>query len=246
MPSLALMLATFLAGLFSFLSPCTAPLIPAYLTVVSGVGAAELSSDSGRRRFRGRLVLGSVFYVIGFTAVFVVIGIGAAGLGSTVLRSRHLIEIVGGLIVIALGLVVLGVVHVPWLMRERKFEIPQRWRRAGPVIGLPVGIAFGIGWTPCASAYLGSALALAAASGTAFKGGVLLFVYALGIGLPFVAVALAWASLPTIPRTLSRWSGPLAFAGGVLTVALGLALVTGAYVHVTSFFAQFTTTQGGP
>src|SRR5665213_3612070 len=108
MPSFASLVATFVAGLFSFLSPCTAPLIPAYLTVVSGVGAVELSSDDGKRRFRGRLILGSVFYGIGFTAVFGVIGISAAGLGAAVLRSRRPIEIVGGLLVTLLGLVVLG------------------------------------------------------------------------------------------------------------------------------------------
>jgi cytochrome c-type biogenesis protein len=135
------------------------------------------------------------------------------------------------------------VIKVPWLMRERRFEIPTSWRKFGPAIGFPVGIAFGVGWTPCASAYLGAALALAASSGTAFKGGVLLFAFALGIGLPFVLVALVWASLPRIPQAISRWSGTLALVGGVLTVGLGLALATGAYVHVTSFFAQFTTPQ---
>jgi cytochrome c-type biogenesis protein len=242
-PALGSLIATFVAGLLSFLSPCTAPLLPAYLTVVSGVGAAELSSDEGKSRFRGRLIAGSFFYVLGFTAVFVVIGISAGGIGAEVLRSRRPIEIVGGLLVTALGLVTLGVVKLPWLMRERRFEIPASWRKFGPGIGFPVGIAFGIGWTPCASAYLGAALALAASSGTAFKGGVLLFVFALGIGLPFVLVALIWASLPRIPQAISRWSGPLALVGGVLTVGLGLALATGAYIHVTSFFAQFTTTQ---
>jgi cytochrome c-type biogenesis protein len=243
MPSLSALVATFVAGLLSFLSPCTAPLLPAYLTVVSGVGAAELAGDEGKSRFRGRLVAGSLFYVLGFTLVFVTIGLGAGGIGASVLRSRRPVEIVGGLLVVALGLVTLGVVKVPWLMRERRFELPQSWRRFGPGIGFPVGIAFGIGWTPCASAYLGAALALAASSGTAFKGGMLLLVFALGIGLPFVLVALAWASLPRIPQAISRWSGPLALVGGVLTVALGLALATGAYIHVTSFFAQFTVPQ---
>ena len=157
------------------------------------------------------------------------------------LLSKRPLEIIGGLLVTFMGLVVLGVIKIPWLMRDRHFEVPRAWRKAGPAIGFPVGVAFGIGWTPCASAYLGAALALAASSGTAFKGGVLLFIYALGIGLPFVLVALAWASIPKIPQTFSRWSGKLSLIGGILTVALGLALATGKYELVTSFFAQFTT-----
>jgi cytochrome c-type biogenesis protein len=104
-----------------------------------------------------------------------------------------------------------------------------------------VGIVFGLGWTPCVGPYLAAALTLAALSSHALTGALLLVVYSLGLGLPFIAVALLWASLPELPRRLNRWVRPLTLAGGVITVALGVLLATGAYTHLTSYLAQLST-----
>ena len=244
MPELGSLVATFVAGLLSFFTPCTAPLLPAYLACISGVSAVELTDSAGRRRWRGRLLLGSVLYILGFATVFIALGVGAGGvLGKALLHAKQPVEIVGGILVVILGVVILGVARVPLLSREWKLELPERIRGAGIGAAYPIGIVFGIGWTPCIGVYLGVALGLASASGTALTGGILLAVFALGLGLPFIVVSLAWASLPALPQRFSRLTRPFTLAGGVVTIALGLALATGFYDHITSVFARFTTPQ---
>ncbi len=242
MLSIATVLATFVAGLGSFLAPCTVPLLPAYLTCVSGVGAAELTNPD-RHSFRLRLLAGSLLYVAGFTVVFVLLGLSAGGIARVAngAVSGRIVEIAGGIAVILFGLAIIGVVRIGVLERSAGFQLPERLRRRGVLGAFLVGIVFGLGWTPCVGPYLAAALTLAALSAHAAAGALLLVVYSLGLGVPFVAVALIWASLPDLPRRIARLARPLTLAGGVLTVALGVLLATGAYTHLTSYLAQLST-----
>jgi len=243
MITVANLVATFVAGLASFLAPCTVPLLPAYLATVSGVSAADLADQGRRGSFRGRLVAGSLLYVAGFTTVFVVLGLSAGGLArfASGAGSGRAVEIVGGVLVIVFGLGILGVVRFGWLERGRALALPQRLQRRGVAGAYLIGVVFGIGWTPCVGPYLAAALTLAAISAHAAAGAVLLIAYSLGLGLPFLLVALAWASLPGLPRRVARLARPLTIAGGVMTVALGVLLATGAYSHLTSYLAQLST-----
>ena len=242
MISIATVLATFVAGLGSFLAPCTVPLLPAYLACVSGVSAAELTNPN-RHSFRLRLLAGSLLYVAGFTAVFVLLGLSAGGIARVAngAVSGRVVEIVGGVAVILFGLAIIGVVRVGLLERTAGFRLPERLRRRGVLGAFLMGVVFGIGWTPCVGPYLAAALTLAALSAHAIAGAFLLVVYSLGLGLPFIATALVWASLPDLPRTLNRLVRPLTLAGGVITVALGVLIATGAYSHLTSYLAQLST-----
>jgi cytochrome c-type biogenesis protein len=241
MLSIATVLATFVAGLGSFLAPCTVPLLPAYLACVSGVSAAELSNPE-RHSFRLRLLAGSLLYVAGFTVVFVLLGLSAGGIARVAngAVSGRVVEIVGGVAVILFGLAIIGVVRVGLLERTQGIQLPERLRRRGVFGAFLVGVVFGLGWTPCVGPYLAAALTLAALSSHALPGALLL-VYSLGLGLPFIAVALLWASLPELPRRLNRFARPLTLAGGVITVVLGVLLATGAYTHLTSYLAQLST-----
>jgi cytochrome c-type biogenesis protein len=236
MLSIATVLATFVAGLGSFLAPCTVPLLPAYLACVSGVSAAELSNPD-RHSFRLRLLAGSLLYVAGFTVVFVLLGLTAGGIARVAngAVSGRVIEIVGGIAVILFGLAIIGVVRIGLLERTQGFQLPERLRRRGVLGAFLVGIVFGLGPD------LAAALTLAALSSHALTGALLLVVYSLGLGLPFIAVALLWASLPELPRKLNKFVRPLTLAGGVITVALGVLLATGAYTHLTSYLAQLST-----
>jgi cytochrome c-type biogenesis protein len=206
------------------------------------VSAAELTNPD-RHSFRLRLLAGSILYVAGFTVVFVLLGLTAGGIARVAngAVSGRIVEIVGGVAVILFGLAIIGAVRVGLLERTAGFQLPERLRRRGVLGAFLVGVVFGIGWTPCVGPYLAAALTLAALSAHAFAGAFLLVVYSLGLGLPFIATALVWASLPDLPRRLNRFVRPLTVVGGVITVALGVLLATGAYSHLTSYLAQLST-----
>jgi cytochrome c-type biogenesis protein len=239
--SLAALVATFVAGLASFLAPCSVPLLPAYLSAVSGASAAELAAGRNRGDFRARLVAGSILYVAGFATVFVLLGVGAAGIGHSIRSAERIVEIVGGVLLVAFGLVVVGALRLPVLERVRGLSLPDRIRGTGVAGAYLVGVVFGIGWTPCVGPYLGAALVLAATSAHALTGALLLLTYAVGLGLPFVLIALLWASLPTLPQRMRRYSRVATRLGGGLTIALGLLLLSGWYTHLTSYLAQIST-----
>jgi cytochrome c-type biogenesis protein len=243
MLTIATLVTTFVAGLASFLAPCTVPLLPAYLACVSGAGAADLADGSRRRAFRGRLLAGSLLYVAGFTAVFVALGLTAGGITRVVDSpvAGRAIQITGGVVVALFGLVIIGALRVPWLERHFGLRLTERLGRRGVGGAFVVGAVFGLGWTPCVGPYLAVALTLAAVSAHALSGAILLIAYSVGLGLPFVAVALAWASLPGLPRRLTRIARPLTLAGGIITVGLGVLVATGAYQHLTSYLAQLST-----
>ncbi|HUZ70793.1 MAG TPA: cytochrome c biogenesis protein CcdA [Candidatus Saccharimonadales bacterium] len=243
MLSIATLIATFIAGAASFLAPCTVPLLPAYLACVSGAGAADLADAQRRRSFRGRLLAGSLLYVAGFTSVFVILGLSAGSLSRFTKGSGsgRIVEVVGGVLVIVFGLLILGAVRLTWFERVRTLQLPDRLRRRGVAGSFVVGVVFGLGWTPCVGPYLAAALTFAAISSHAVSGALLLIAYSLGLGLPFIAVALLWASLPQLPRRLTRLARPMTLAGGAVTVILGVLVATGAYTHVTSYLAQLST-----
>jgi len=181
-PNATFLLGTFVAGLASFFAPCNIPLLPAYLTIVGGVGATvETDGVPNLERSRGRLVLGSVLYVTGFAIVFVVLGIGAGSLHSALRGVERPIEVVGGVLMVGFGLVIAGAMHPRILARDFRIAVPEAWRRGGPVVALPIGMLFALGWTPCVGPYLAGALTLAAASGHALSGGILLLAFTLGL-----------------------------------------------------------------
>jgi cytochrome c-type biogenesis protein len=239
--SIASLIATFVAGLASFLAPCSVPLLPAYLSAVSGAAAVDLADPGRRRDNRGRLVAGSILYVAGFTTIFILLGIGAAGIGHSIRQVERAVEIVGGIVLLFFGLVIAGVLRLPILERARGISLPERLRGRGVAGAYLVGIVFGIGWTPCVGPYLGTAFVLAASSAHVATGALLLATYSIGLGLPFVLIALLWASLPSLPARAARLAGPMTRIGGVLTAALGLLLLSGWYTHLTSFLAQIST-----
>jgi cytochrome c-type biogenesis protein len=187
-------------------------------------------------------VAGSVLYVAGFTTVFVLLGLGAGGLSGFLNGSGggRAVEVAGGVLVACFGLAICGAARFGWLARARGLRLSDRVRRRGVPGAFLVGVIFGLGWTPCVGPYLAAALTFAAISSHALAGALLLVAYSLGLGLPFVIVALLWASLPQLPRRLSRLAGGLTVAGGVATVALGVLVATGGYHVLTSYLAQLS------
>ncbi len=221
MPEVNYILA-FAAGTLGFLSPCVVPLIPGYLSFVSGLSLAEMSVEE-RRRHLGRVLASTAFFVLGFASIFTAMGASASLLGGVVIEHRLLLTRIGGVVVVLLGLSVLGVIKVPALYRERRLEV--RRRPFGLLGAFPVGMAFGFAWTPCVGPVLTAVLTLAATSQTAGSGASLLFVYSLGLGLPFLATAmLLTAAFETMGR-LRRNARVITTASGLFLVLMGAAMI---------------------
>ena len=210
------------AGLVSFLSPCVLPLVPGYLAYTTGLSAAEVFDDAGRRR--GRLVLGALLFVAGFTVVFVSAGVLLGSFGGFLLDHQDALQRWLGVFTIVMGLAFIGV--LPWLQRDVRIEK----RPAVGLAGAPLlGAAFGLGWSPCLGPTLGAVMALGLDQGTALRGGVLAVAYCLGLGLPFVVAALAFGRAMTAFGWVKRHYLAVMRTGGAMLVVIGLLLVTGAW-----------------
>jgi cytochrome c-type biogenesis protein len=228
-------IALFGAGIASFLAPCVIPLVPAYLGMITG--------EAADHRDPGHAVASTLLFVAGFATVFAALGVAAGLAGSSLSSVQTGLERVGGVLIILFGLALLGVVRGPFA-RERRLitELPQAGGRLRPVV---VGVAFGAAWSPCVGPLLGAALVAAARTGDPVEGATLLFAYACGIGVPFVAASLGLAAAPGAMARLQRAGPVLERVAGVLLVILGVLLATGWYRHLTSYLAQFAPSFGG-
>ena len=206
-----------LAGLISFFSPCVIPLLPGYLSYATGLSGADLADAK-----RGRLVLGAVLFVLGFSVVFILIGSLTGAAGAWLFTHTRQLNVVLGVITILLGLAFLGA--VPFLQRDwRIHQVPAVGLAAAPVIGF----LFGVGWTPCVGPTLAAINVLSVNEATAARGAILSGVFALGLGLPFIAAALAYRRMLGAFAVIRRHQQHIVRLGGVMMIAVGLLLVTG-------------------
>jgi cytochrome c-type biogenesis protein len=229
-----------LAGLVSILSPCVLPLLPGYLSYVTGLAGSDLEADrtgsaegaggvavTSRVAGKGRVLAGTVLFVLGFAVVFTLIATLVANVGYTLKTHRDLLDVILGLLVIVLGLGYLG--WIPGLQREARIT---RLPAAG-LIGAPIfGGIFAISWLPCSGPTLGAVLALALTGGDTSRAVVLALAYSLGLGLPFVVFGLFFRKLLGVFRAIRRNSRWVTRIGGVLLILIGLTLVTGGWNHV--------------
>jgi cytochrome c-type biogenesis protein len=226
MSAVLLALAAFAAGLISFSSPCCLPLIPGYLSYISALPVSEL----GRAQARTVALRAALAFSVGFTLVFSTLGVASALLGGRLLRHLPAIVRFSGFGIIVLGLVTMGVVRIPVLSRERRIDLAKVPR--GPAWALPLGMAFAAGWTPCIGPILATILATAAATRTAWWGGVLLVAYSAGLAVPFVGLALGFTHATRSLAFLRRHGRGIELLGGALLIVVGVAFVTGAWTHL--------------
>jgi len=224
-----------IAGLVSFLSPCVVPLVPGYIAYVTGLSGADL--DDAQKRRRGRVLAGSFLFVLGFSAVFVSLGALFGGVGANLKAHVDVLDQVLGVFVIVFGLAFMGL--IPGLQREFRFH---RLPAAG-VAGAPVlGVLFGVGWTPCIGPTLGAVQSLALDGSSATRGAVLTLAYCLGLGIPFMIVALLFRHALGALAVVKRHYALVTRLGGALLVVVGVLLVTGLW---TDFVGQLQHTIDG-
>jgi len=221
----------FTAGFVSFASPCVLPLVPAYLGVVSGVGFEDLE----RRRWA--VFFPTAAFVAGFSIVFMALGASVGLFGTYLLEQRRTLEIIGGLFIIAMGLVLIGRGIPMFLQRDWRFH---RAVRPATIVGAGlVGAAFAIGWTPCIGPTLGAALTLAAGSGSWFLGGSLLLVYGLGMGIPFLLAGLFFHQATVAMGFLKRHVRVISRVGAVVMIIFGILMVTGLMTRLNIDLQRF-------
>jgi len=218
----------FLGGLLSFLSPCVLPLLPGYLSFMSGLSHAELAD--AERRDAWRILVPASLFVLGFSAVFILIG-GAAGfasetLGPALARYDQVLTVAAGVLVALVGVFLLGVIKVPWLYGEARFEMGKA-RRFGRGAAFVMGLAFGFGWTPCVGPILAVIIGMAARTGDVLQAASMLAVYSAGLALPFLLTAVFFGRLTTALTWFKRRSLIISRAAGIILIVMGILMATG-------------------
>jgi len=228
----------FAAGVFSFLSPCVLPLIPSYLSFVSGVSLEEMRGEQTRARVRARVILNSAAFIVGFSLVFVSLGASASLLGALFLDYRNLIRILGGVLILLVGLYLVGVFKIAALDRYLQFNLKDK--PAGYLGSILVGITFAVAWTPCVGPILGATLALAGTAGEVGRGTLLLTSYAAGLALPFFLSALAINSFFQFSQKIRRYVQAIHALGGVLLIIVGILLIGDYMTMLNGYALRFT------
>lgn len=227
--SLALILPAFFAGMLTFLAPCTFPLVPGYLGFIGGVSANDLKDPEKLGQAKRKIFLNGLMYVIGFSAVFMLLGSVFGAAGSFLGQYRLLLGRVGGLFVIFFGLYLMHAFQLPvfgFLNSQHRFNITNKLVPGKASSSLIFGATFAFGWTPCVGPVLGSVLILASTSATAFQGALLLFVFSLGLAVPFLILAGAMGHATKFMKKANKYLHVVSFVGGLFLLFLGVLLVT--------------------
>jgi len=218
--------ASFIAGLLTFLAPCTLPLVPAYLGFISGVDQKELKDPATARFARRKIFLNGLMFILGFTLIFIAFGVLAGFAGTALAPYRVWLARVGGALVILFGLFMLGVFNLSFFQSDKRIPIPSWLKLGKPSSSLFIGGTFALGWTPCVGPILGSILLLAGTSGTALEGGIMLTIFSVGLAIPFLVIAAAFSRATVYVEKISRYLTAVSYVGGVFLILLGLLLIT--------------------
>jgi len=227
----------FLAGIMSFLSPCVLPLLPSYVSFITGVSFEDLTTGSDRRKIRYLTITNSLAFILGFSTVFIALGASSSAVGKFMFEYQEWIRIGGGILIIVFGLFVAGFLKMDFLMRDKKVHLSGK--PAGYVGTFLVGMTFAAGWTPCIGPILGTILLYASSQGSAFYGFKLLAVYSLGLALPFFISSLAINSFLSYSKKLMRYMRVIMIISGLLLILFGILLLTNRVREFTGFLPDF-------
>jgi len=226
-------LIAFSAGFLSFISPCVLPLIPSYLTYITGVSFKELTDAETRTKLRWATTSHSLFFIIGFSTIFILMGASASYLGQLLTQYQYWIMKGGGVLIIILGIHFTGMINLPFLQMERRFE----WNKKplGYVSSFLVGIVFAAGWTPCVGPILSTILLYASTSKSFTTGVVLLTFYSMGLGIPFFLSSLAFNSFLSAFERMKRYMRVITIVSGLFLIGIGILLLTDAFREINTY-----------
>jgi cytochrome c-type biogenesis protein len=227
-----------IAGLLSFLSPCVLPLMPSYISYITGVSFEDLQDATDKKRVQMLTLTNSLFFILGFSLVFISRGASSSAIGRLFVSYQNWIRIIGGVVIIFFGLFVAGVFQLNFLQRETRYHL--RGKPAGYLGSTIVGTAFAAGWTPCIGPILGTILLYASAHGSTLYGVKLLAMYSLGLAIPFLFASLAFNSFLSYSKKIKKYMRVIMFASGILLVAFGILLLTNKLTMLTSLFTTYT------
>jgi len=222
----------FLAGLLSFLSPCVLPLLPVYLTYLAGTSVAATETESRRR---SRLIINSLLFTLGFSLIFVLLGLSASALGSLLIEYQTLLQRVSGGLVVFLGLHLAGFLRIPFL--ERGGGVNVTAAGATPAASFVLGMAVSLGWTPCVGPILGSILLLAASQASLASGAYLLGLYSVGLAVPFLLTAFFLGAIVLRVRNLAKWAVKARIVVGIMMVVVGLLVAGGLLPRIDAWLS---------
>ncbi len=225
----------FWGGIASFASPCVLPLIPSYLSFISGVSFDELSKSSTQTRLR--VFTATILFVLGFAIIFVALGASAGFIGSWLMSYRAILTKIAGIIVIVFALFIMDIIKIPQLNATKRFNVSNL--NFGLWGAIPLGMAFGFAWTPCVGAYLAPILSMAATSQTVNQGTLLLSIYALGLALPFIATALFFNAALGAFQWIKKNFRTINIISGVLLLIMGILILTGQLNVLNSLLQRF-------
>jgi len=226
-------LIAFSAGLLSFVSPCVLPLIPSYITYITGVSFKELTDAEARAKLRWATIFHSLLFIMGFSTIFILMGASASYLGQLMLQYQYWIMKGGGVLIIILGIHFTGVINLPFLQMERRFELKKK--PLGYLGSFLVGIVFAAGWTPCVGPILSTILLYASTSKSYKTGVVLLAFYSMGLGVPFFLSSLAFNLFLSAFERIKRYMRVITIVSGSFLIAIGILLLTDMFKEITSY-----------
>jgi cytochrome c-type biogenesis protein len=230
------LLTAFGAGVLSFVSPCVLPIVPGYLSFISGANVSQLRGAEAPRDLLRRVAITSLFFVLGFSTVFVALGAAATAVGYYLQQYKRALAMVGGVVIVVLGLHTAGVFRIPFLLYEKRAEVKSR--PLGLLGAYVVGLAFAFGWTPCIGPILGAILLYASQQETLREGVLLLGAYSLGLGLPFLGAGLAVNKFLAASARLKRHMQAVEWVSGGLLVLVGLLLITDRLTVLAMWFSR--------
>lgn len=230
-------LTAFAFGLLSFISPCVLPIVPGYISFISGVSFDEMQNEANRSQIRKRIAKNCLLFILGFTVVFIALGASATAVGQFLHERLDIISKVAGVVIIIFGLHMIGVFKIPFLNYEKRFSTQAK--PMGLVGAFLVGMAFAFGWTPCIGPILAAILAIASQQDTVLKGISLLAVYSLGLGVPFLIAGLSITFFYNVFNKLKRHLHKVEIAGGALLVVVGVLIMTNYLTVISGYLSKW-------